>query len=307
MSEVRQRKNVKTSKNESSPENPDNNSKPNGFIQSNKLFLIVISLCISAFYFGTTQNTLNNPCTPAPLPKINIPEDLPSLWGTYRPHTYFSLKTAKPNSPVTGLAWMEQPSINFQPRSMHDFKLHHITENNDKVQRFGWLEHDAENFGSQDIVLENYILRTEFLKSDHNGKHSGRWSSRVTVIPNKEDIRLSLFFYVAVENKNGNIQFDSDTNKFLVKNSDFLENFGIEVNFPELADFKINKFQSNIERLSSIDESIQKHLKLDKNDNYHYHVSRDISDPDKSPDLSVIQLTFTAKSQKDINNRNKPP
>ena len=256
----------------------------------------------NTLYLGNQQKaTSHEPCTPAPLPKIDIPTDFLSLWGTYRPHTYFSLKTAQPESLVTGLAWMEQPSEKFQPRSMQDFKLHHITENNDQVRRFGWLEHDAENFGSQDIVLENYILRTEFLKSDHSGKHSGRWSSRITVVPSFVGVRLSLFFYVAVENGNGEIRFDEGENKFFIEKMSNLEDSTIEIiGIQEKSGFIINKFQSNIERLSSIDESIQKHLKLDKNDNFHYHVDRDIADPDTNPDLAVIQITFTTKSTEPV-------
>ena len=122
MSEVR-RRNVtkKLSEENEVASNPEPNKS---FFQQNKLFLIVCLLCSSAFYLGQKQNTLSSPCSLAPLPKIDAQLDLPSLWGTYRPHTYFSLKTAQPNSPVIGLAWMEQPSQVFQriSQNLHLFQ-----------------------------------------------------------------------------------------------------------------------------------------------------------------------------------------
>jgi len=107
---------------------------------------------------------------------------------------------------------------------------------------------------------------------------------------------LSLFFYVAIENGNGELNFDQSENEFSIENMSNLEDSTIKINGIQENEFIINKFQSNIERLSSIDESIQKHLKLDKNDNFHYHIDRDIADPDTDPDLAVIQITFTTKS-----------
>lgn len=61
----------------------------------------------------------------------------------------------------------------------HGGNLRHTSEQNDGVSRYGWLMHDGENFGVQEIRDEGLVLRTEFVKQP-GGDHGGDWSWRVT-------------------------------------------------------------------------------------------------------------------------------
>ncbi|NXS12217.1 MOGS glucosidase, partial [Neodrepanis coruscans] len=78
--------------------------------------------------------------------------------------------------------------------------LRHMCERGDGLSRYGWLMHDGENFGVQEIRDEGLVLRTEFVKQP-GGDHGGDWSWRVTARTegNGPAPLLSLFFYVATD------------------------------------------------------------------------------------------------------------
>ena len=48
----------------------------------------------------------------------------------------------------------------------------------DGLGKYGWLEHDGRWFGSQEIVDDDFILTTNFVKAP-GGKHGGDWTARV--------------------------------------------------------------------------------------------------------------------------------
>lgn len=58
-------------------------------------------------------------------------------------------------------------------------QLRHSCEQSDGLARYGWLMHDGENFGAQEIRDGALVLRTEFVKRP-GGEHGGDWSWRVT-------------------------------------------------------------------------------------------------------------------------------
>ncbi|NWT75430.1 GCS1 glucosidase, partial [Prunella himalayana] len=131
-----------------------------------------------------------HPAPPAVPPGSTGPLASPTyFWGTYRPHVYFGMKTRSPRAVVTGLMWLQ-----------HGGNLRHTSEQNDGVSRYGWLMHDGENFGVQEIRDEGLLLRTEFVKQP-GGEHGGDWSWRVTVKMEGTGPPplLSLFFYVATD------------------------------------------------------------------------------------------------------------
>ncbi|RLW09218.1 hypothetical protein DV515_00003089 [Chloebia gouldiae] len=99
------------------------------------------------------------------------------------------MKTRSPRAVVTGLMWLQ-----------HGGSLRHTSEQNDGVSRYGWLMHDGENFGVQEIRDEGLVLRTEFVKQP-GGDHGGDWSWRFTVKMEGKGPAplLSLFFYVATD------------------------------------------------------------------------------------------------------------
>ncbi|NXM29657.1 MOGS glucosidase, partial [Oxyruncus cristatus] len=65
---------------------------------------------------------------------------------------------------------------------------------------YGWVMHDGENFGVQEIRDGRLLLRTEFVKQP-GGDHGGDWSWRVTARMEGKGPAplLSLFFYVATD------------------------------------------------------------------------------------------------------------
>ncbi|NXJ34149.1 MOGS glucosidase, partial [Ciconia maguari] len=57
--------------------------------------------------------------------------------------------------------------------------LRHTCEQSDGLSRYGWLMHDGENFGVQEIRDGDLSLKTEFVKRP-GGEHGGDWSWRIT-------------------------------------------------------------------------------------------------------------------------------
>ena len=63
----------------------------------------------------------------------------------------------------------------------HDGQLsiRHTCEQNDRLPKYGWLKHDGVKFGTQEIVDDDFILNTDFVKRSGGG-HGGDWTIRVT-------------------------------------------------------------------------------------------------------------------------------
>uniref|UniRef100_A0A493T6G3 Mannosyl-oligosaccharide glucosidase n=1 Tax=Anas platyrhynchos platyrhynchos TaxID=8840 RepID=A0A493T6G3_ANAPP len=79
--------------------------------------------------------------------------------------------------------------------------LRHTCEQGDGLASYGWLRHDGDNFGVQELRDRGLLLRTEFVKR-HGGEHGGDWSWRVTARPEgagSPASLVSLFFYVATD------------------------------------------------------------------------------------------------------------
>ncbi|NWY61035.1 MOGS glucosidase, partial [Chionis minor] len=135
-----------------------------------------------------------HPAPPALAPGSTGPLASPHrFWGTYRPHVYFGMKTRSPRALVTGLMWLQQGE--------GGGSLRHTCEQGDGLSRYGWLMHDGENFGVQEIRDGALFLKTEFVKRP-GGEHGGDWSWRVTARMEGTGgpaPLLSLFFYVATD------------------------------------------------------------------------------------------------------------
>ncbi|GAB0187852.1 mannosyl-oligosaccharide glucosidase [Grus japonensis] len=103
------------------------------------------------------------------------------------------MKTRSPRSLVTGLMWLQQRE--------GGGSLRHTCEQSDGLSRYGWLMHDGENFGVQEIRDGDLLLKTEFVKRP-GGEHGGDWSWRVTARMEGSGgpaPLLSLFFYIATD------------------------------------------------------------------------------------------------------------
>ncbi|NXG01592.1 MOGS glucosidase, partial [Sakesphorus luctuosus] len=154
---------------------------------------LALGLAVAATEWSRWNET-SRLITPHPAPRAVPPGSTGPFasptyfWGTYRPHVYFGMKTRSPRAVVTGLMWLQ-----------HGGGLRHTCER-DGPARYGWLMHDGENFGVQEIRDERLVLRTEFVKLP-GGEHGGDWSWRVTARMEGKGPAplLSLFFYVATD------------------------------------------------------------------------------------------------------------
>ncbi|NWY07699.1 MOGS glucosidase, partial [Nothoprocta ornata] len=73
-----------------------------------------------------------------------------------------------------GLMWLQQREA--------AGALRHTCEQGEGQPRYGWLQHDGDAFGAQEIRERGLLLRTEFLKRP-GGEHGGDWSWRITALP----------------------------------------------------------------------------------------------------------------------------
>ena len=81
-------------------------------------------------------------------------------WGTYRPNLYFGVRAKNESSPIFGLLW----GAPFES-VMHVQELRHDAEERDKVSKYGWLQHDGDSFGVQEIIDKdkNVNMTTTFI------------------------------------------------------------------------------------------------------------------------------------------------
>ena len=65
------------------------------------------------------------------------------LWGTYRPHLFFGMKTRSPRPTLVGLMW--------HANERSDPLRYEATS--DGVRRYGWLHHDGRSYGHQVLLV----------------------------------------------------------------------------------------------------------------------------------------------------------
>ena len=122
--------------------------------------------------------------------KIHTPVDLPLavektglqvpklFWGSYRPGLYFGMKTRSPSDLLFGLMWMIPELL-----KQNDIGFRHWSEEGDNLERFGWLQHDGENFGVQEILDRGLKITTSFVKKFNADSldRGGSWTARIKV------------------------------------------------------------------------------------------------------------------------------
>lgn len=147
-----------------------------------------------------------HPAPPALLPGSTGPLASPQrFWGTYRPHVYFGMKTRSPRALVTGkgqgagggqaeprgsrpenrgsppplVPLPVSPGLMWLQQGEGGGGLRHTCEQSGGPSRYGWVMHDGESFGVQEIKDGGLLLKTEFVKRP-GGEHGGDWSWRIT-------------------------------------------------------------------------------------------------------------------------------
>ncbi|GAB9472186.1 Mannosyl-oligosaccharide glucosidase [Globisporangium polare] len=122
-------------------------------------------------------------------------------WGTYRSGLYFGVRSRSyPYYVAAGLLWGSQHEDISQ--------LRHACRQEDRLQKYGWLQHDGRSYGLQSIEdqFNRVQLRTHYVRLHGDAIVDG-WASRFEVAhlePRDERLRkkhvattkLSLFFYV---------------------------------------------------------------------------------------------------------------
>ncbi|XP_024007952.1 mannosyl-oligosaccharide glucosidase GCS1 [Eutrema salsugineum] len=187
------------------------------------LGIVVIYLLINRL-FDESQNP--RVITPFPAPKLMDlsmfqGEHKESLyWGTYRPHVYFGVRARTPLSLVAGLMWLGVKD--------EMYVMRHFCENSDDLSSFGWREHNGRDFGRQELVENDMILETSFVKSNEDSLgYGGDWAVRIDVKDkgSNGDAKRSahLFFYLADEGGNvlnlGHDNLDFQGSSLLVSGS----------------------------------------------------------------------------------------
>ncbi|KAG7384819.1 hypothetical protein PHYPSEUDO_002205 [Phytophthora pseudosyringae] len=121
-------------------------------------------------------------------------------WGTYRPGLYLGLRSrSAPEFVSAGLLWGSQ---------MEDVsQIRHQCRQEDRLQRYGWLQHDGTNFGLQTVEdqFNRLALSTSYARLQSEEVQG--WAARVQAAPltPKDEMlqrrqvqsnKVSLFFYV---------------------------------------------------------------------------------------------------------------
>uniref|UniRef100_A0A0C9R244 Mannosyl-oligosaccharide glucosidase n=1 Tax=Fopius arisanus TaxID=64838 RepID=A0A0C9R244_9HYME len=158
-------------------------------------------------YKGYLETRVNTPFDTEKLVSLNGLDTADRYWGTYRSNLYFGMKTRDPQSLASGLMWYRPNDLRQGSESFR-----HWCEQSDKLEKYGWLEHDGKTFGIQEIVDGDLIIKTSYVKKP-GGRHGGDWTARIGVTF-KEDViqsdkseEISFIFYSALEDKStGNIK-----------------------------------------------------------------------------------------------------
>ncbi|TRY78619.1 hypothetical protein TCAL_06619 [Tigriopus californicus] len=149
-------------------------------------------------YQGYLQTRVNTPLSvPSAVSNSGL-SDPTRFWGSYRPGVYFGMKTRSPYDLLSGLMWFIPDQI-----TQNDIGFRHWCEQGDNLARYGWVKHDGENFGVQEIFDRNLKLTTSFVKRP-GGDRGGDWTARIRVEQNhtkKVTQMVSLFFYFGLDEK----------------------------------------------------------------------------------------------------------
>ncbi|XP_014771134.1 mannosyl-oligosaccharide glucosidase [Octopus bimaculoides] len=272
------------------------------------VLLSVVSISVALYYQHLVHLREMTVRTPLNSPKMLSENSTSPLmdpdryWGTYRSHLYFGLKTRSPSSPVVGMMWMTEFTRNMPP------PVRHWCDQGDNLLRYGWLKHDGVNFGIQEIVEDQYTIRTEFIKRP-GGDYGGDWTTKIKITPKSSErhVVVSLMFYMALDGP-GNLQTITSQNR-LKSISGYVKELGdFELKFNK-ATSTYQKYHHLVTYVSNLDilkETVQGHLKVDawdKGRTLPYFVLRGRSvprDAPSGPNFIVHQVTAVLPVEMEI-------
>ncbi|XP_058808158.1 uncharacterized protein LOC131673840 isoform X1 [Phymastichus coffea] len=213
----------------------------------NFVWKVFVPTCVMAFaavlgYKGYIETRVNTPFSSDKLAEISRLDKHDYYWGSYRPQVYFGMKTREPFSLVTGMMWYFPATLQGDGRGFR-----HWCTQEDGLKRYGWMKHDGKNFGIQEIVDNDVLIKTSFVKNIH-GLNGGDWTARIHVSKlnlTNNNKKMSLIFYSAIEEKtSGNINpiIDQLSNSLI----------GVDGETKELGFFNLN---FNVIKGSGIEQS----------------------------------------------------
>ncbi|KAL7305295.1 hypothetical protein TKK_0002428 [Trichogramma kaykai] len=190
--------------------------------------VLTIAACLG--YKGYNETRVNTPFSNSKLVEVSRLDKNDYYWGSYRSNMYFGMKTREPYSLVTGLMWYFSRTLQADGSGMR-----HWCTQNDRLEKYGWTKHDGKNFGIQEIIDNNVLITTSFVKDIH-GSNGGDWTAKINATAIKSTSRnkeISLLFYTAIEDKtNGNINPIVDHSAEILK--------GVEGQTKDLGYFDLN-------------------------------------------------------------------
>lgn len=175
------RKNVKSRKEGTSDQKiADQTASPNKRMKSSYLSLpgtigAILTVLIAILWPAIPKLNLfpptshhSTPLAPSPFPTLSSLPQFSSnhtsslLWGTYRPGSYFGLRTRLPHSLIAGLMWADlDPS---SPQHWNQLR-HEALQSNEGMSTYGWSRHDGRGFGEQNIIDKRLNITTIWSKS----------------------------------------------------------------------------------------------------------------------------------------------
>ncbi|XP_030378998.1 mannosyl-oligosaccharide glucosidase GCS1 [Scaptodrosophila lebanonensis] len=175
-----------------------------------KTLIGCVCLAIASYfgYLGYLETRVNTPFDNQKMVLRTGLDDPERYWGSYRPLTYFGMKTRDPHSLVMGLMWYTPSNLGHGGHG-----IRHWCEQGDKLDGYGWTHHDGRSFGVQEIQDLPFVLKTSFVKYPGGKQFGGDWTARISVKNTTRawDRSISLIWYVALDERtNGHIKYVSD-------------------------------------------------------------------------------------------------
>ncbi|KAI6224699.1 putative mannosyl-oligosaccharide glucosidase [Aphelenchoides besseyi] len=207
------------------------------------------------------RNVTTIPNVKSDLPLAKFSEFNPHSWGSYRPQSYFGLKTRRPGSPIFGMAW-----YNHQGRQLTSDLRHWC--NQDEGVYFLWEMADGKSMGKQRIYDQRLNITTDWFNRDQS------WSSQVKVARN-DSTSTGLVFYFATQDTNVTLRpmFENDELHRLWIHSPDLSDFSLEFDISAKKGFKRTEISVRAEPFvdpTKISDLIRRGLYLDEKEDGTY-------------------------------------
>jgi hypothetical protein len=120
-------------------------------------------------------------------------------WGTYRPNLYFGTRAKAPNSPLFGMMWWDGGEFEQLDNIRHD------AENRDGLEKFGYLEHNGDTYGKQELLdsrtginLTTWFVQDELDRSQWMARVQGEPWTGGELRPHAGGKRFVFSWYVAL-------------------------------------------------------------------------------------------------------------